>query len=158
MMRPILTIGLAGVAAAFFVDQVSKSIIVANKASLTPSVSVFPGFNLTYLQNSGVSFGLLGEAPWFVLVGLALAVCVLLSVLLIRAASRFEALAYGMIIGGALGNVTDRLRYRAVTDFLDFYFGAAHWPSFNMADVFVVGGVGLLLLSPWLAARYAGTS
>jgi signal peptidase II len=63
-----------------------------------------------------------------------------------------------MIIGGALGNVTDRLRYRAVTDFLDLYFGAAHWPSFNMADVFVVGGVGLLLLSPWLAARHAGSS
>ena len=157
-MRPILLVGLAGVAIAFFVDQVSKSIIVANKASLTPSVSVFPGFNLTYLQNSGVSFGLLGEAPWFVLVGLAIAVCVWLSVLLIRAESRFEALAYGMIIGGALGNVTDRLRYRAVTDFLDFYLRAAHWPSFNMADVFVVGGVGSLLLSPWLAARYADSS
>ena len=51
------------------------------------------------------------------------------------------------ILGGALGNVVDRVRFRAVTDFFDFYLGSAHWPAFNMADVFVVGGVGLILCS-----------
>ena len=49
--------------------------------------------------------------------------------------------------------MVDRLRYRAVTDFLDFYVGTAHWPAFNMADVFVVGGVGLLLVAPMINRR-----
>ncbi|KIN69861.1 Lipoprotein signal peptidase [Sulfitobacter noctilucae] len=55
-----------------------------------------------------------------------------------------------MIIGGALGNVMDRIRFRAVTDFLDFYIGDLHWPAFNLADVFVVSGVAILLLAPIL--------
>ncbi|WP_067951966.1 signal peptidase II, partial [Sulfitobacter sp. HI0129] len=84
---------------------------------------------------------------------LALGICVWLAAMLIRSSSRVEAIAYGAIIGGALGNILDRLRYRAVTDFLDFYIGTAHWPAFNMADVFVVGGVMLLLIAPWVGAR-----
>jgi signal peptidase II len=74
--------------------------------------------------------------------------------MLLRTDNRAEAIAYGAIIGGALGNVLDRIRFRGVTDFLDFYVGSTHWPAFNMADVFVVGGVGLLLIAPWLSAKF----
>ena len=84
---------------------------------------------------------------------LALAVCGWLTVMLLRTDNRAEAIAYGAIIGGALGNVLDRIRFRGVTDFLDFYVGSTHWPAFNMADVFVVSGVGLLLIAPWLSAK-----
>ena len=145
--------GFFAAGTAFLVDQVTKAIVVANAADLSAGVPVFPGFNLIYLRNDGVTFGLLGGAPWWSLVLLALGICVWLAFMLVRTSSRVEAIAYGAIIGGALGNILDRLRYRAVTDFLDFYIGTAHWPAFNMADVFVVGGVMLLLIAPWVGAR-----
>src|SRR6056297_1198390 len=146
--------GFLAAGTAFLVDQVTKAIVVANAADLSAGIPVFPGFNLIYLRNDGVTFGLLAGAPWWSLTVLALAICGWLTSMLVRAASRVEVIAYGAIIGGALGNVLDRLRYRAVTDFLDFYIGSAHWPAFNMADVFVVGGVGLLLIAPWLSAKF----
>lgn len=133
--------------AAFAIDQVAKAIVVMNASILNAGVSVVPGFNLTFHRNDGVTFGLLGGAPWWSLVVLALAICVWLAAMMLRTRNRIEAIAYGSILGGALGNVVDRLRFRAVTDFLDFYLGSAHWPAFNMADVFVVGGVGLILCS-----------
>ncbi len=130
---------------AFAIDQVIKALVVANASALSAGVTVFPGFNLTFHRNDGVTFGLLGGAPWWSLVVLALAVCAWLTVMMLRTRNGIESIAYGLILGGALGNVMDRMRIRAVTDFLDFYVGSAHWPAFNMADVFIVGGVGLIL-------------
>ena len=146
-------IGVLAALAAFAIDQITKAIVVANAATLSAGISVFPGFNLVFYRNDGVTFGMLGGAPWWSPIALALAICVWLGVMLFRADNTVETLAYGAIIGGALGNVIDRVRYRAVTDFLDFYIGTAHWPAFNMADVFVVSGVGLLLAAPWISAR-----
>lgn len=138
-------IGVLAALIAFVVDQVTKAIVVSNASVLNAGVSVVPGFDLTFHRNDGVTFGLLGGAPWWSLVVLALAICAWLAAMMLRTRNRIEAIAYGSILGGALGNVVDRLRFRAVTDFLDFYLGSAHWPAFNMADVFVVGGVGLIL-------------
>ena len=146
-------IGVFAALAAFAIDQIAKAIVVANAATLSAGISVFPGFNLVFYRNDGVTFGMLGGAPWWSLIALALAICVWLGVMLFRAENAVETLAYGAIIGGALGNVIDRVRYRAVTDFLDFYIGTTHWPAFNLADVFVVSGVGLLLAAPWISAR-----
>ena len=145
--------GFIAAGTAFLVDQVTKAIVVANATDLSAGIPVFPSFNLIYLRNDGVTFGLLGGAPWWGLATLALAICGGLTVMLVRTDNRVEAIAYGAIIGGALGNVLDRIRFWGVTDFLDFYVGSTNWPAFNMADVFVVGGVGLLLLAPWLAAK-----
>ena len=130
--------------------------VVANATALSAGIPVVPGFNLIFLRNDGVTFGMLGGAPWWGLITLALAVCGWLTLLLFHTGSRLEALAYGSIIGGALGNVADRLRHRAVTDFLDFYVGSVHWPAFNFADVFVVCGVAVLLFASgleWQQAR-----
>src|SRR6056297_765031 len=146
-------IGIVAALAAFIVDQTTKAIVVANAASLSVGIAVFPGFNLVFYRNDGVTFGLLGGAPWWSLIALALAICIWLVVMLFRAENAVETLAYGAIIGGASRNVIDRVRYRAVTDFLDFYINSTHWPAFNMADVFVVSGVGLLLAAPWISAR-----
>ncbi|WP_235952813.1 signal peptidase II [Alterinioella nitratireducens] len=148
-----LTTGIAGAFAALAVDQGTKAIVNANSAVLVGGVQVFPGFNLVYLRNDGVTFGLLGGVPWSLLSALALGIVGWLALLMVRAGSRLEALAYGLVIGGALGNVADRLRFGAVTDFLDFYVGGWHWPAFNLSDVAVVGGVGLLLLSELLPSR-----
>ena len=69
---------------------------------------------------------------------------------MLRTTERGEAVAYGMIIGGALGNVIDRIRLGSVTDFLDFYVRDLHWPAFNLADTAIFCGVALLLTWPGL--------
>ena len=147
--------GAVCIGLALAADQISKAVANAYSDTLAGAIPVVPGFNLIFLRNDGVTFGLLGGAPWWALSGLALVVTVWLTVLLVRATSRLDAAAYGLVIGGALGNVADRLRFGAVTDFLDVYVGTWHWPAFNMADVAVVGGVGLLLLSEYRQARQA---
>ena len=152
--KGVSAIGVLAALSAFAIDQVTKAIVVSNASVLNAGVSVVPGFDLTFHRNDGVTFGLLGGAPWWSLAILALAVCAWLAIMMLRAENGIEALAYGAIIGGALGNVVDRVRYRAVTDFLDFYVGSAHWPAFNIADVFVVGGVGLLLAAPMMQRRF----
>lgn len=96
---------------------------------------------------------MLAGFPWRGLTLLALGICCGLFLLLLRTQSQLEAIAYGAIIGGALGNILDRVRFRAVTDFLDFHIGDLHWPAFNLADVFVVGGVAILLLPPILRSN-----
>ena len=145
--------GLTGALLAFAVDQATKAVVNANSAALACGVPVFPGFNLVFLRNDGVTFGLLGGVPWWGLSAVALGIVVWLAMLLVRATGRLEALAYGLVIGGALGNVADRLRFGAVTDFLDFYIRDWHWPAFNLSDVAVVSGVLLLLLQQAWVAR-----
>lgn len=146
------TAGIVGVVAALAADQISKAVVNANSATLVEGSPVFPGFNLVFLRNDGVAFGLLDGAPWWALSGLALGTVVWLAVLLVRTGSGLDAAAYGLIIGGALVNVADRLRFGAVTDFLDVYVAEWHWPAFNLADVAVVCGVALLLFSEVLTA------
>lgn len=84
---------------------------------------------------------------------LALAAVTGLSVWLWRTRSRLGGMALGLIIGGALGNIADRMRWGGVTDFLDFHFDTYHWPAFNFADVAIVCGVGLLLWESLIETR-----
>ena len=134
--------------AAFMVDQVTKMIVFSNAKTLQTGIEVFSGFDLVFFQNGGVTFGMLAGFPWWGLTLLAIGICCWLIVLITRTHSRLEACAYGIIIGGALGSVIDRVRFGAVTDFLDFHVGNIHWPAFNFADAFVVGGVAILILAP----------
>lgn len=143
-------VGILSALVALLADQVTKIIVIGNGSALAQGIEVFLGFDLVFVRNDGVSFGMLAGVPWWGLTLLAFSICCWLVVLLLRTNSQHEALAYGVIIGGALGNVMDRIRFRAVTDFLDFYIGDLHWPAFNLADVFVVSGVAILLLAPIL--------
>ena len=152
-MKKPRALGLTGAIVAIIADQATKAAVVANASVLSDGIAVFPGFNLVFGRNDGVTFGMFGGAPWWALAVLALGICVWLTIMLYRSESRIEALAYGFVIGGALGNVIDRIRHGAVTDFLDFYAGQLHWPAFNLADVFVVCGVGLLLSAPLFERR-----
>lgn len=115
------------------------------------SVEITPFFNLVHVLNPGAAFSFLANAGgWqrFLFIGLGLAVCTFLARALWHGLrSRFETAAYIAVIGGALGNVIDRLRLGAVVDFLDFHWQGWHWPAFNLADIFVVGGAALLLLA-----------
>lgn len=110
---------------------------------MLPVLNLRPGFN------TGVTFGMFAEsaagAVW-TLVAVTLAVVAFLLAWLWRTTSPTESAALGAIVGGALGNVFDRLRLGAVVDFVDVHYAGWHWPTFNMADAAIVCGVGLLLL------------
>ena len=144
----IRSLGICAAVIAFAADQASKAFLLVNAETLAAGVNVAPGFNLVFHRNTGVTFGLLQGTPWWALAIVATAVVLFLAISLVRSTAISEAVAYGMVIGGALGNILDRIRFGGVTDFLDFYIGTTHWPAFNLADVFVVCGVGLLLFAP----------
>lgn len=102
--------------------------------------------NLVLVRNDGISFGMLGGiVPWWALILLAVAIIAWLVIWLWRSHDSMVGSALGLIIGGALGNVVDRLRFGAVTDFLDFHAAGYHWPSFNIADVAIFCGAALLV-------------
>lgn len=136
------------------IDQASKAWVLAtfHLHEIQPVTSFF---NLVLVMNPGASFSFLADAggwqKWFFVV-LALAVSAWL-VLLIRrhAQERLMPAALSLVLGGALGNVIDRLRFGAVVDFLDFHLAGWHWPAFNVADTAISVGVILLLLQQLFA-------
>ncbi len=137
-------------------DQISKWWILADVMSPPTVIKLTPFFNLVLVWNRGVSFGILNQSsawvPWL-LSALAAAICVGLFIWLRRAENRRLAAALGLIIGGALGNLVDRLRFGAVVDFLDVHAGGYHWPAFNVADAAITVGVGVLLIDSLIAGR-----
>lgn len=137
-------------------DQTSKWFMVAVVMDPPRAIPVTPFFNLVLGFNPGVSFGLFGNlGSWgpFILSSLTIAIIAFLVHWLWRTQDIFEASALGLIIGGASGNLVDRLYEGAVTDFLDFYIGQYHWPTFNFADIAISLGVGLLLINSVLSFR-----
>ena len=119
-------------------------------------VEVTPFFNLVTVWNFGVSFGMFNrgsdEAAW-VFALIAAAITAVLVVWLRRAPNLLVTVALGSVIGGAVGNVIDRLRFGAVFDFLDVHAAGWHWPAFNVADAAIAVGVGLLLLDALFAPK-----
>lgn len=144
--------GLAAIIVTLVADQASKQAILelfADPASSRRHVEIITGlFDLVLWWNRGVSFGMLGhlqESAPLILTALASVVCLALLAWLWRSARLLPALAIGMVVGGAIGNVIDRLRFGAVVDFLYLYHGDWYWPAFNVADSAICVGVGLLL-------------
>ncbi|WP_232375916.1 signal peptidase II [Mesorhizobium comanense] len=149
---------LAGgaLAAAVAVDFVTKWLMV-NIVMVPPrTIEIAPFFNLTLGFNTGVSFGMFRgiflDRP-LVLAGIQMVIVAWLVVWAMRTPRRSETISLGLIGGGATGNVLDRIRQGAVTDFLDFYVGNWHWPAFNMADVVIAIGVVLLITGSLWPAR-----
>lgn len=157
--RAALRLALVVATATFVLDQLSKWVILELVMDPPRIIPVLPFFNLVLVHNRGVSFGLFGnESQWgpYVLSALAVAVSVALIMWARRAESRMLAAALGAIVGGAIGNVVDRLRFGAVVDFLDFHLpgtGLPHWPAFNVADSAIVIGVAVVALDGLFAAR-----
>lgn len=135
-------------AAVVIVDQLTKFWIV-NKLPLDASITVIPGFfSLVSIRNRGAAFGFLNRSDidWqFWLFLLATAVAVWAIIMLMRKSGHAPLLWTGLalVLGGALGNLVDRIRTREVVDFLDFYLGTTHWPAFNVADIAICIGAGL---------------
>lgn len=131
-------------------DQFSKWLIL-EKILIPPEHSpleVFSFFNLVLVWNYGISFGIFAQHRQPLLLTLMSGVIIgILLLWLYRNTSLLTACALGCIMGGAIGNVVDRLRYDAVVDFLDFHVGNYHWPAFNIADSAIFIGVVLLCSS-----------
>jgi signal peptidase II len=137
-------VALAVVAlAAIGADQLTKA-IVSSRLALDESVHVVGPLSIHHVENSGIAFGLFASATSMVILLTAAAVAWMLY-FFARSGSRHPALpvALGLVIGGSVSNLVDRVRLGHVTDFLDFKF----WPAFNLADTFIVVGVAVLLLA-----------
>ncbi len=127
-------------------DQATK-MLVAKRMVLGQSLSVVGDFfHLTYIQNPGGAFGTLLGSSWFYLISSLVAIFLIVFYFRRLSANRvWSRIALALILGGAMGNLVDRLRRGAVTDFLDFGVGDLRWPVFNLADAAVTVGIVLLL-------------
>jgi signal peptidase II len=148
MLKHPLLIALA----VLLLDRITKR-VVGQTIPLDDVVNIVPGFfRLTHLENTGAAFSLFADStsPFrtALLIAFSVAALAVVSVLLWKDRSVFNAgtLALSLILGGAVGNLWDRLADGKVTDFLDFYIGAHHWPPFNIADSAIVIGALLLLV------------
>ena len=145
----MIRLGVPVIALVLILDQISK--LIAYDALWNPlrRVELLTFLDLVPVENSGISFGLFqgdDKTGVWLITGVALAVSAGLGIWLIRVDRRWPTLALGLIIGGALGNVIDRLRLGWVIDFIDFHVNTWHWPAFNIADTVIVSGVAMLLI------------
>ena len=152
-MRKVHFIGAIAVILTLLADQFSKAWILSlfdtNAPVATRHIPVLPFFDLVLWWNRGVSFGMLVHDRDFMpylLSALALVIALSLCFWLWRARRGVDALALGLVIGGAIGNAIDRLRFGAVVDFLYFYYQTWYWPAFNLADSAICVGVILMLV------------
>jgi len=143
-------VAIAGVVVVL--DQIVK-LIALDRLTLGVPVAVVPGLvSLTLVMNPGLAFGLLAGVPlgWRWVVGLlsllALAVLLRVALRILPSGGWREQAAIGLIFGGAVGNLIDRLRFGAVVDFVDVHFRGWHWPAFNVADSAITVGVAVLAL------------
>ena len=137
-------------------DQLTK-IAVVGAFQLGETMPITSFFNLVRVHNPGAAFSFLADAGgwqrWF-FTGLGvLAAGVMVYLLRMHAGQTLFCLALSLLLGGAVGNVIDRLLYSYVIDFLDFYYGTWHFPAFNVADSAITVGAGLLILDELLRVR-----
>ncbi|MFZ2726113.1 MAG: signal peptidase II [Methylococcaceae bacterium] len=142
---------------AIVLDQASK-LLIDYSMVLYQSIAITPFFNLTYVHNTGAAFSFLSEAGgwqrWF-FAGLAIVISGILAVWLLKLKphEKLLAVALSLVLGGAIGNLIDRVAYGYVIDFLDFYYNDWHFAAFNIADSAISLGVGLMLLESFGIGR-----
>lgn len=131
-------------------DQLTKWLVLAYFENRAPRVALTDFFNLVLVFNKGAAFSLFAQAAGWqtpLLAAFALAAAVIVSVLIVRNPGRgLLCLGLALILGGALGNLVDRLRFGHVVDFLDFHALGWHWPAFNVADSAISIGAVILIL------------
>lgn len=150
-------IGYTIAALVFVADQLVKYWVTAVLDLRTRGVvGVIPGFDLTWVENTGVSMSLLradGFAGRWLLVAATLAIATGVAVWISREANRTDTLALGLVLGGALGNIVDRVRFGYVVDFIHVYWHGHHFYVFNVADAAITVGVIAMLARSVLAPR-----
>ena len=142
-------LGLGIALLVLILDQLSKWWVQAYINNTASHFSFGGFFNLVEAWNNGVSFSMFnngGMLGIILLSAFAIGVIIFLIYWLKNEKNRLTQVSLGFIIGGALGNVTDRLRFGAVYDFLDFYYKNWHWPAFNLADTFICIGALIIIV------------
>jgi signal peptidase II len=143
-------------------DQFTKR-LVDQSMQLYQTIELLPFLQFTYLRNQGAAFSLLSQAGgwqrWF-FIGLAVLASASICFWMTRLGKhqRFEAAAWALVLGGALGNLIDRALYGYVIDFMDVFYEDWHWPAFNVADSSITVGVVMLLLDSVLPKRLRPSS
>jgi signal peptidase II len=139
---PLIVLGI------FALDRFTKH-LVETRLQFGDIKPVTPFFNLTYVTNTGAAFGV-GENQNTFFIGISILILILLFVIARKSGAGFKVkTAFALIVGGALGNLYDRITRGSVTDFLDFYAGAHHWPAFNVADSSILVGAALVAVLQW---------
>lgn len=136
------------------VDQLSKQIVV-QQMQLFQSIEVLPFFNFYYIHNYGAAFGFLNDQPgwqrwFFTIITSIISLGLLVWISKLRASQKLLILALVFVLGGALGNLYDRVVYGYVIDFIDWHVSGYHWPSFNIADAAISMGALLLILDTFM--------
>ncbi|WP_409423134.1 signal peptidase II [Pseudaeromonas sp. ZJS20] len=139
-------------------DQLSKLAVLQWLPFGYPGQSLVPYFNLVHVYNKGAAFSFLANQPgwqrwFFTLFALGVSAVLLVWLRKLPAAARWSPIAYCLIIGGALGNLIDRLAYGHVVDFIDFHVGQWHYPAFNLADSAICVGAVMIVLEGLLLRR-----
>lgn len=156
-MKPLLSTGLRWLwlaVAVLAIDLGSKYLVLQN-FMLGETLPLFPSLNLHYARNYGAAFSFLADKEgwqrWF-FAGIAMVICVVLIVMMYRAkaSQKLNNIAYALIIGGALGNLFDRLWHGFVVDMIDFYVGNWHFATFNLADSAICIGAALIVLEGFI--------
>lgn len=134
-------------------DQLTK-LLILQYLPLHSSLEIIPGFfNLVHVRNPGGAFSIFAGANSALRQGLFMGLTVFIVIVLLfayrklRPEDRWTRTSYALIVGGALGNLVDRLRFGEVIDFLDCYVGAYHWPAFNAADSAITAGALMLVVT-----------
>ncbi len=158
----LIALGIAAVV--FALDRATKLWIEAT-VSLWDSFHVIPGFfDIVHAKNKGAAFGMFsdGDSQWrtLMLIGVSAGVLIFIAYLLLRpgragfAASKLTTFGLALVLGGALGNIYDRVMHGEVTDFLEFYTGTWRFAAFNVADSAISVGAGLLILDMWRTRKH----
>lgn len=151
-----MLIGLVAASIILILDQLSKYYVYYDVLANTDGVAVTSFFSIIRAWNTGVSFSLFDSHGVAGVIGLSLLSLVIVGFLfnwLRKETSRFVQLAIGFIIGGAIGNVIDRVLFGAVFDFLDVYWKTYHWPTFNIADSFICIGAFMIIFHSFFAKK-----
>ncbi len=131
-------------------DQVTKQ-MVTDSLHLYQSIPVFPSLNLVLAHNSGAAFSFLSDAGgwqrWFFsVIAIVISIVIVVWITRLKKNELWLAVALSLVLGGAIGNVWDRIAHGYVIDFIDVYYGEWHWPAFNVADSAICIGAVLLIL------------
>lgn len=131
----------------FILDQVSKALI-STYLRLNESITIIKDlFYIRYINNTGASFGMFKDSKIFLIILSILAIIIILRYMNSFKKTKLNTIGFGLVLGGILGNLSDRILYGYVKDFLDFVIFNYNYPVFNLADIFIVLGVIILIIS-----------
>ena len=129
------------------IDQLTKKLIDTYIVEFTGIIEVFPFLNIVNIRNKGAAFGILAGMGNVFFISISVIAIIIMVIYLIKITVPGEKLAFSLILGGAAGNLIDRVIHGSVIDFIDFYIGNWHWPAFNVADSALTIGIGIFLIT-----------